>query len=161
MKLASDLSVLAISKPTQKFLKSDFTCFGCIFEQNCSLPESVFLQEIFEDSDDQFAEELDEFFRHMSWNDESAEEDEEDQGLIQDEDAITELDLLAFLGDDDDDTSDDTDDYDDVFDVEIPHVPHRSVRSERSPVRFPSHTSEAGSGFSLRSLSFPAPREYN
>ena len=52
------------------------------------------------DSDEDLAEELDEFFRFMIWNDPSGEEEEEDSSFIEDEEregSISATDLFAKL----------------------------------------------------------------
>ena len=52
------------------------------------------------DSDEDLAEELDEFFRFMIWNDLSGEEEEEDSSFIEDEElegSISATDLFAEL----------------------------------------------------------------
>jgi hypothetical protein len=57
------------------------------------------------DSDKDLAEELDEFFHFMIWNDLSREEEEEDSSVIEDEDfegSISAADLFAEIDDFDD-----------------------------------------------------------
>jgi len=57
------------------------------------------------DSDEDLAEELDEFFRFMIWNDLSGEEEEEDSSFIEDEEregSVSATDLFAEIDDFDD-----------------------------------------------------------
>jgi len=68
------------------------------------------------DSDEDLAEETDEFFRFMIWNDLSGEEEEEDSSFIEDEEfegSVSATDLFAESDDFDDIITDDSDDYDD------------------------------------------------
>jgi hypothetical protein len=88
------------------------------------------------DSDEDLAEELDEFFRSMIWNDLSGEEEEEDSSFIEDgerEGSISATDIFAEIDD-----SDDSDDYG--------YLPQ--VHDNR--VRFPLFAQEARYGFSLQ-----------
>ena len=90
------------------------------------------------DSDEDLAEELDEFFRFMIWNDLSGEEEEEDSSFIEDEEregSISATDLFAETMTDDSDDSDD--------DGYLPQVSDNRVR-------FPPFAQEARYGFSLQ-----------
>jgi len=81
------------------------------------------------DSDEDLAEELDEFFRFMIWNDLSGEEEEKDSSFIEDEElqgSVSATDLFAEIDDFDDIITDDSDDYDD--DGYLPQVSDDRVR---------------------------------
>ena len=93
------------------------------------------------DSDEDLAEELDEFFRFMIWNDLSGEEEEADSSFIEDEEREGSTDLFAEIGDFDDIITDDSDDYDD--DGYLPQVSDNRVR-------FSPFAQEARYGFSLQ-----------
>ena len=90
---------------------------------NSLLPEDS----VSADSDEDLAEELDEFFRFMIWNDLSGEEEEEDSSFIEDEEhegSISAADLFAEIDDFDDIITDDSDD-----DGYLPQVSENRVRS--------------------------------
>jgi len=91
---------------------------------------SLFLEDsVSTDPDDDLAEELDEFFRFMIWNDLSGEEEQEDSSFIEDEEregSISATDLFAEIDDFDDMITDDSDDYDD--DGYLPQVSDNRVR---------------------------------
>ena len=96
------------------------------------------------DSDENLAEELDEFFRFMIWNDLSGEEEEEDSSFIEDEErecSISSKDLFAEIDDFDDIITDHSDDCDD--DGYLPQVSDNRVR-------FSPFAQEARYGFSLQ-----------
>ena len=81
------------------------------------------------DSDEDLAEELDEFLRVMIWNDLSGEGEEEDSSFIEDEEregSISATDLFAEIDDFDDVITDDSDDFDD--DVYLPQVSDNRLR---------------------------------
>jgi len=92
------------------------------------------------DSDEDLAEELDEFFRFMIWNDPSGEEEEEDSTFIEDEEregSVSATDLFAEIEDFDDIiTGDSNDGY-------LPQVSDNRVR-------FSLFAQEARYGFSLQ-----------
>ena len=96
------------------------------------------------DSDEDLAEELDEFFRLMIWTDLSGEEEEEDSSFIEDEEregSVSATDLFAEIDDFDDIITYDYDDYDD--DGYQPQVSDNRVR-------FSPFAQEAMYGFSLQ-----------
>jgi hypothetical protein len=93
------------------------------------------------DSDEDLAEELDEFFRFMIWNDLSGEEEEEDSSFIEDEERISATDLFAEIDDFDDIITDDSDDCGD--DGYLPQVSDNRVR-------FSPFAQEARYGVSLQ-----------
>jgi len=96
------------------------------------------------DSDEDLAEELDELFRFMIWNDLSGEEEEEDSSFIEDEERegfISATDLFAEIDDFDDIITDDSDDHDD--DGYLPQVSDNRVR-------FSPFAQEARYGFSFQ-----------
>jgi hypothetical protein len=74
------------------------------------------------DSDEDLAEELDEFFPFMIWNDLSGEEEEEDSSFIEDEEREGSTEIDDF----DDVITDDSDDYDD--DGYLPQVSDNRVK---------------------------------
>ena len=89
------------------------------------------------DSDEDLAEELDEFFRFMIWNDLSGEDEEGDSSFIEDEEhegSFSATNLFAEI-----------DDFDDITDDDgyLPQVSDNRVR-------FPPFTQEARYGFSLQ-----------
>jgi hypothetical protein len=96
------------------------------------------------DSDEDLAEELDEFLRVMIWNDLSGEGEEEDSSFIEDEEregSISATDLFAEIDDFDDVITDDSDDFDD--DEYLP-------QASDNRVRFSPFAQEARYGFSLQ-----------
>ena len=95
------------------------TYLGKTAPENPPIPlNSLFPEDsVSTDSDEDLAEELDEFFRFMIWNDLSGEEEEEeDSSFIEDEEregSISATELFAEIDDFDDIITDDSDDFDD------------------------------------------------
>ena len=117
------------------------TYLGKTAPENPPLPLNLLFPEdsVSTDSDEDLAEELDEFFRFMIWNDLSGEQEEEDSSFIEDEEregSVSATDLFAEIEDFDDII---TDDYDD--DGYQPQVSDNRVR-------FSPFAQEAMYGFS-------------
>jgi hypothetical protein len=70
-------------------ISSSMKFVGCYLGQNCSENQPIPLNSLFPedttDSDEDVADELDEFFLFMIWNDFSGEEEEEKSSFIEDE----------------------------------------------------------------------------
>ena len=116
------------------------TYLGKTAPENPPIPlNSLFPEDsVSTDSDEDLAEELDESFRFMIWNDLSGEEEEQESSFIQDEEREGSTDLFAEI-----DILDDiiTDDFDD--DGYLPQV-------SDARVRFSPFAQEARYGFSLQ-----------